>query len=51
MREEERKDREAEILKELIPLNRIGQQNFSVIEKHFKKMLRKIFVLTLDKQN
>ena len=30
-------------------MNKIGAQTFNAVEKHFKKMLRKIFVLTLDK--
>ena len=49
MREEERLHREGEILKELALINKIGSQNFGVVEKHFKKMVRKILVLTLDK--
>ena len=51
VREEERVHRESEILKELALMNKVGQQNFNIVEKHFKKMLRKIFVLTLDKQS
>ena len=49
VREEERLHREGEILKELALINKIGSQNFGVVEKHFKKMVRKILVLTLDK--
>ena len=36
-------------MKDLSYMNKIGNQNFSVVEKHFRKMIRKIFVLTLDK--
>ena len=41
--------REAEIMKDLAFMNKIGSQNFTVIEKHFRKMIRKILVLMLDK--
>ena len=30
-------------------MNKIGGQNFSIVEKHFRKMVRKIFLLTLDR--
>ncbi len=49
MREEERVHRESEILKELAFMNKIGGSNFAIVEKQFRKMIRKIFVLTLDK--
>ena len=49
VREEERVQREAAILKELSYMNKIGQQNFAVVEKHFKKMMRKIMGLSIDK--
>jgi len=49
VREEERVHRETEITKELALMNKIGGTNFSIVEKHFRKMIRKIFVLTLDK--
>ena len=49
VREEERVHRESEILKELAFMNKIGGSNFAIVEKQFRKMIRKIFVLTLDK--
>ena len=49
VREEERQHREAEILKELSLMNKLSQQNFNAVEKHFRKMIRKILVLTLDR--
>ena len=33
----------------MAPLNKFSPQNFQLIEKHFKKMVRKIFVLTFDR--
>ena len=36
-------------MKELSLMNKIGAQNFATVEKHFRKMVRKIMVLTLDK--
>ena len=36
-------------MKEMAPLNKFSPQNFQLIEKHFKKMVRKIFVLTFDR--
>ena len=36
-------------MKDISYMNKIGNQNFAVVEKHFRKMIRKIFVLTLDK--
>ena len=30
-------------------MNKLTSHNFGLIEKHFRKMIRKIFVLTLDK--
>ena len=41
--------RETGIMKELSLMNKIGAQNFSTVEKHFRKMIRKIMVLSLDK--
>lgn len=49
VREEERVHRESEIMKELSLMNKIGSQNFALVDKHFRKMTRKILVLTLDK--
>jgi len=49
VREEERVHRETEILKELSMMNKIGAQNFVAVERHFRKMVRKILVLSLDK--
>lgn len=49
VREEERVHRETEIMKELTNLNKIGGQNFGLVEKHFRKMIRKVFMLTFDK--
>ena len=49
MREEERVHCETELMKELSLINKIGAQNFSLVEKHFRKIIRKVFVLTLDK--
>lgn len=49
MREEERVHRETEIMKELSNLNKIGSQSFALVEKHFRKMIRKVFMLTFDK--
>ena len=48
-REEERKHREKEIMKEMGPLNKMAPPHFALIEKHYKKMVRKIFGLTFDK--
>ena len=36
-------------MKEMGPLNKMAVQNFNLIEKHYRKMIRKIFVLTFDK--
>jgi len=30
-------------------MNKIGAQNFVAVERHFRKMVRKILVLSLDK--
>jgi len=43
-REEDRQFRENEILKELKATNK----NFTIVEKHVRKMVRKILMLTTD---
>lgn len=43
-REEDRVTRENEIIKELSSINK----NFQLVEKHLRKMIRKMLMLTID---
>ena len=40
--------RDLEILKELSVLNKVT--HFNTVEKHFRKMVRKIFLLSFEKE-
>ena len=47
VREEERTSRETEVMKEMSIMNKVT--HFATVEKNFKKMVRKICMLTFDK--
>ena len=48
-REEGRTHRENEILKELALMNKLSMSNFALVDRNFRKMLRKILILTIDR--
>ena len=47
-REESRLQRERQILKELALMNKLSASSFALVDRHFRKMIRKVFILTLN---